>query len=81
MKRILLGLAIAALLVVMLAVPAFAAPNPDANCIGALASLEVPELAGEDDFSITEQAQLERDPDDGHKAFIARGAGTHCATA
>jgi hypothetical protein len=80
LKRILLVLAIAALLVVMLAVPAFAVPNPNANCVGVLASSEVPELAGEDDFDITKLAQEERDPLDAQRAFIARSAGNHCAT-
>ena len=67
MRRIVLVLAIAATLVVMLAVPAFAAKNPDANCIGEIASLNDPGFVGE---VATQQGGL----------YIAQSAGPNCAT-
>ena len=85
MKRIITVLAVAALMAMMLAAmaaPAFADAVPNArNYIGQVASLEVPELAGEDGFAIPQVAQEERDPlRDGRKSFIAGLAGNHCPT-
>ena len=73
MKRLLLVLAIAATLVAMLAVPAFAnAENPNANCIGQFASSPGIHLVGE-------EAKVRPPANEGSPESIAYYV-THCPT-